>query len=107
MDDVVKRIMMILEDKNMSYNSLSAKIGVPVTTFSNWKNRSGRPNHETLLKISKELQVPLTYLETGIEPTFNLDLQVREIIQRIAVLPEEKQRDALKSMFAILSVYEQ
>lgn len=106
MDDVVRRILELLDDQGMSYNRLSQRIGVPVTTFSNWKNRSGRPSHEQLVKIAKELHCPVTYLETGIEPTFNLENQIREITERVASLPPEKQGDALRAMHAILSVYE-
>jgi len=106
MEDCVKRIVDLCTDTGISRNKLCREIGIPVTTLSNYIIRGGMPNYETLKKISAYFGVSVEYLDTGIEPEFNVEKEVNELVSRIAVLPQEQQGKVLAVMYKILGSYE-
>lgn len=106
MEDTVKRIIDLCADNGVSRSKLCREIGIPVTTLSNYIIRGGVPTYRTLKKISAYFGVSMEYLDTGVEPKFNMDNEVSELVSRIAVLPPDKQEKVLSLMYKLLGAYE-
>lgn len=106
MEDCVKRIIDLCADKGVSRGRLCRDIGIPPTTFSNYVIRGGKPTHDVLKKISSYFGVSMEYLDTGIDPTFNIESEVRELVSRIAALPPQKQEQVLSMMYRTLGMAE-
>lgn len=106
MEDCVKRIVELCEQKGISRSELCRRIDIPPTTLSNYIVRGGQPSHSTLKKIAAYFGVSMEYIDTGIKPTLNLQKETAELVARIGALPEEKQKLVLSLMYNVLSAYE-
>lgn len=106
MEDSVKRILDLCEASGITKTDLCRKIDIPPTTFSNYVIRGGKPNYDMLKKISSVFGVSVAYLDSGEEPTFNIENEVSEIVNRVSALPEETQKKVLSLIYQILGTYE-
>lgn len=106
MEDCVKRIIDLCTAKGVTRADLCRAIDVPPTTLSNYIIRGGKPNYDMLKKISGYFGVSIAYIDSGIEPSFDVENQVNELITRITALPQNKQKAVLEIMFRILGSYE-
>ena len=58
----LNRLKVVLAEKDLSNIWLSKKLGVSQATVSKWMTNSSQPNLETLIKISKVLNVDVSEL---------------------------------------------
>ena len=106
MEDCVKRIVDLCADTGTSRAKLCREIGIPITTLSNYIIRGGVPPYETLKNISAYFGVSMEYIYSGIEPSANIEKEVKELVSRISALPKDKQATVLSVMYKILGSYE-
>lgn len=106
MEESVKRIIDLCEETGTPRAKLCRAIGLPPTTMSNYVKRGDKPKYEVLKKISGYFGVSVEYLATGIQPAFDIETEVREIVGRISALPKEKQENVLQLIYKMLGTYE-
>ena len=58
----LNRLKVVMAEKDLSNIWLSEKLGVSQATVSKWMTNSSQPNIETLIKISKVLNVEVSDL---------------------------------------------
>ena len=58
----LKRLKVVMAEKDLSNIWLSEKLGVSQATVSKWMTNSSQPNLEMLIKISKVLNVEISAL---------------------------------------------
>ena len=58
----LNRLKVVMAEKNLSNTWLSEKLGVSQATVSKWMTNFSQPNLETLIKISKVLDVDVNEL---------------------------------------------
>ena len=58
----MNRLKVVMADKDLSNIWLSEKLGVSQATVSKWMTHFSQPNPETLIKISKVLNVDVSEL---------------------------------------------
>ena len=102
----IQRMLELAEAKGMTRVDIARAADIPPTTLSNYVTRGGEPGYDVLEKIAKALGVTIGYLKTGAEPSQNLTATLRDLGERISVLPEEKQDSILKSFYSILAMME-
>lgn len=107
MEDSTKRILELCESKRIPRAKMCRDCNIPPTTISNYVKRGDKPPYEILKKVSSYFGVSIGYLETGVESTFNLEGEVREILERISALPEKKQEAFLSLIYKMLNTYEE
>lgn len=58
----INRLKVVMAEKDLSNIWLAEKLGVSQATVSKWTTNSSQPNLETLIKISKLLNVDISEL---------------------------------------------
>lgn len=58
----LNRLKVVMAEKDLSNIWLSERLGVSQATVSKWMTNSSQPNLETLIKISKVLNVEISAL---------------------------------------------
>ena len=62
---ISERIFKVLKDKNMSQNAFAKKVGLSVSTISDWKTKKTNPTAEKLMPICEALEITPEQLLTG------------------------------------------
>ena len=106
MEDSVRRILDLCAASGTPRNKLCRDIGIPPTTLSNYVVRGGKPSYDLLKKISGYFGVSMEYIESGVEPEFNVEKEVQELCSRISALPTNQQKKVLSVMYKMLGTYE-
>lgn len=70
MNGVIKRICVLMAERELSVSDLCEAVGIPLTTFYTWRKRDRVPNAEYLPGIAEHLGVTVDYLLTGKEPDY-------------------------------------
>ena len=71
----LNRLKVVMAEKDVSNTWLSEKLGVSQATFSKWITNFSQPNLETLIKISKVLNVDVNELIRPDEVKLDIDTQ--------------------------------
>lgn len=86
--------------KGFNLRDLSEKSGVGKTTISELENNKSNPSIETLGKIAKALDVPVSSLldeDTVNKTAVEIDAEMQEYYEKISNLPREE-KDFIKKM---------
>jgi len=71
MDDTVKRIYELLDNRGMTGKELCERLDIDITTASAWKKNKAKPTTKALIGISSIFSVSLDWLLTGNEYKFH------------------------------------
>ncbi len=77
-----ERLIELLEENQIKYNSVAQQTGIPVTTISNYINRGSTPSGEQLIKLAEFFNVTIDYLvgreDDYVKPQVESTLSYRE-----------------------------
>lgn len=96
--EIIDRILLLLEQKNISAAELTREISLTNGLISQWKKGKQKPSTEAIIKLSDYFGVTTDYLLLGNEDTSSdsleniknpLDIELLEIFHQLP--PDEKQ----------------
>lgn len=100
MKKLVERIDDLLKSKNQTRKALSASLGIPLQTISNWSVRGNLPSADVLLRIARYLNVSLEWLITG-EDAEGLSPEIRALVEKIKIL-DQNDFKAVQQLVSVL-----
>ena len=92
-ENIIQRIVRLLDEKNCQDKDFCDYIGVAQSTFVNWKKRNTEPKSKYIPKIADFFGVTQEYITTGKiseRESYYYDPEVQEIAEEMATRPEMK-----------------
>lgn len=88
---IIKRILELLESKNLKMSDLCRYLDINTSTMTNWKNRSTDPPAKFIFPICEFLGVSCEYILTGAERISTYSKEDSEWLNLIHALPRDAQ----------------
>ena len=89
MNEVVARIVKILNDNGMTAKELTEKLGMNKSTITNWKNNTTKPSIESIVAISRIFNVSVDWLLNG-EGEKKAEKNTLKVIEKSLSFNDEK-----------------
>ena len=92
-EDVLKRIVELMELKGVSQRELCLYLGLDRSMFTGWKDQKGGSIMKYVNRIAELLDVKPYYLIAGqdVQNDFEIDSSERLLIMKLCSLPDEQE----------------
>lgn len=88
---IIKRILELLESRNLKMSDLCRYLDINTSTMTNWKNRNTDPPAKFIIPICEFLGVSCEYVLTGTERISTYSKEDAEWLSMIHELPKDAQ----------------